>query len=335
MKTITLALQGGGTHGAFTWGVLDRLLADERIAIEAISGTSAGAINGALLACGMSEGGRDGARRLLRRFWWHLADVSRLSPLQPTPLDRALSGWGVQYSPVYQWVEAVTRLLSPYHLNPLGIDPLRAMLRSVIDFERLATSPVRLFVSATDVRSGKVRVFLPDEVTEDVVLASSCLPNLTRAVEIDGRAYWDGGYVANPAIHPLVHRAAATEVVIVQVNPIGGRPMPVLAEDILHRINEISFNASVMREMHALAYLTRLDDAGWIAPEAKVRRTHIHMIADEELMAGLHASSKFNAEPAFIDLLFDAGTQAAGSWLAAHYDDLGRTSTIDINEVYL
>lgn len=337
MKTITLALQGGGTHGAFTWGVLDRLLEDERLGIEGISATSAGAINGALLASGLAQGedGRGAARDLLARFWWHMADAARLGPLQPTPLDRATSRWGLAFSPVYQWGEAITRLFAPSQLNPLDINPLRAVLRAVIDFGAVKRSPVKLFVSATNVRSGKVRIFQPHEVDEDVILASSCLPHLFPAVEIDGEHYWDGGYVANPAIHPLMRHCDSTEVVIVQVNPIGAREVPVTADAILHRINEISFNASVMREMHALAFITGLYDRGWIDRLAGIKKTHIHLIHHEELMTGLHASSKFNAEPAFIDMLFHAGRDRADAWLSAHFDEIGRGSTIDVSEVYL
>ncbi|MGE5518195.1 MAG: patatin-like phospholipase family protein [Bacteroidota bacterium] len=335
-KTITLALQGGGSHGAFTWGVLDRLLADDRLEIEAISATSAGAINGALLVCGLAQGGRDGARSLLSRFWRHMGELSRASPLQPTPLDRLLPGWGLQCSPIYQWGEAVLRLFSPYQINPLDINPLRASLRGLIEYDALRDHPpVALYVSATNVRTGKVRIFAPEEMSEDVLLASTCLPHLFRAVDIDGQSYWDGGYVANPAIYPLMRRARANEVVIVQVTPIASRELPATADAILHRINEISFNSSVMREMHALAFITNLMDRGWIDRLAGVRKTHIHMIHDEELMSSLHATSKFNAEPAFLDLLFEAGTKAAASWLARHYDDIGRTSTIDVSEVYL
>ena len=334
-KTVTLALQGGGTHGAFTWGVLDRLLADERLEIDAISATSAGAINGALLVCGMAQGGRDGARALLARYWRGVGDMAQVSPLQPTLLDRLLPGWGLQCSPLYQWGEAVLRLFSPYQLNPLDINPMRSTLQGLIDYGALRENPpVTLYVSATNVRTGKVRIFAPHELNEDVILASTCLPHLFRAVEIDGQSYWDGGYVANPAIYPLM-RHHGNEVVIVQVTPMSTREVPVTADAILHRINEISFNSSLMREMHALAFITNLMDRGWIDRLAGVKKTHIHMIQDEDLMTGLHATSKFNAEPAFLDLLFAAGTKAAASWLARHYDDIGRTSTIDVSEVYL
>lgn len=335
-KTVTLALQGGGTHGAFTWGTLDRLLEDERLEIEAISATSAGAINGALLVCGMATGGRDGARALLSRFWSDMGHLSSVSPLQPTPLDRLLPGWGLQCSPIYQWGEAVLRLFSPYQLNPLDINPLRATLAELVDFAALRhDAPIDLYVSATNVRTGKVRIFTPDEMSEEVILASTCLPHLFRAVEINGQPYWDGGYVANPAIYPLMRRERTSEVVIVQVTPIGNHDIPVSADAILHRINEISFNSSLMREMHALAFITALHDRGWIDRLAGIRKTHIHMIQDEELMSGLHASSKFNADAAFLDHLFQAGRNAAQAWLTRHYDDIGRASTIDVSEVYL
>ncbi len=336
MKTISLALQGGGSHGAFTWGVLDRLLEDARIEIEAVSATSAGAINGALMASGLAEGGRQGARDTLSRFWWHLAETARFSPLQPTPMDRLTTHWGLSYSPLYQWGEALVRLFSPYQLNPLDINPLRAVLRTVIDFDSLRTQKLlKLFISATNVRTGKVRIFEPHEISEDVVLASTCLPHLFRAVAVDGEFYWDGGYVANPAIYPLVRHCKTGEVVIVQVSSISSRDVPTAADAILHRIDEISFNSSVMREMHALAFIANLFDRGWIDRLAGVKKTHIHMIHAEELMKNLHASSKFNSEPAFVTMLFDAGRLQADRWLDDHYDDLGRASTIDVNEVYL
>ncbi|TAN56491.1 MAG: patatin-like phospholipase family protein, partial [Rhodospirillales bacterium] len=212
-KTVTLALQGGGSHGAFTWGVLDRLLEDRRIAIEGISATSAGAINGALLVSGYAQGGRQGAREVLARFWLQVADAFRFSPAQPTPFDRLTSGWGLAYSPVYQLAEAVLRLFSPYQLNPLAINPLAMLLDTAIDFEALKRGGPKLFISATNVRSGKVRIFTAAEIDVAVILASTCLPHLFQAVEIDGEHYWDGGYVANPAIYPLMAHCDSSEVV--------------------------------------------------------------------------------------------------------------------------
>ncbi|MEW5728599.1 MAG: patatin-like phospholipase family protein [Pseudomonadota bacterium] len=336
LKTVTLALQGGGTHGAFTWGVLDRLLEDERLAIEGISATSAGAINGALAVSGLASGGRDAARALLARFWGRMAEWSLASPLQPTPLDRISGSWGLSWSPAYQWGEAMMRLLAPAQVNPLGVNPLRGLLSGLVDYGAVRANPsVRLFVSATNVRSGRLRIFEPAEIDEEVILASTCLPHLFPAVEIAGEHYWDGGYVANPAIYPLMRHCKSSEVVIVQVNPIGTREVPATADSILHRINEISFNASVMREMHALAFITGLHDRGWIDRVAGIRKTHIHLIHHEELMTGLHASSKFNAEPAFLEMLFHAGRDRAEAWLAEHYEAIGQRSTIDVSEVYL
>lgn len=335
-KIITLALQGGGTHGAFTWGVLDRLLEEDRLFIEAISATSAGAMNAAMMAYGIMKGGRRGARELLARFWWHVSEVNRFNPVQPTPLDRVMTGWGVGYSPVYIAAEAASRIWSPYQLNPLGLNPIRPILRTVLDFDELRRCEVmKLFVSATNVRTGKVKIFETSELTEDVLIASSCLPNVFQAVEIDGECYWDGGYVANPAIYPLMRHCDSSEVVIVQVNPMTARQVPQSASDILDRINDISFNASVMREMHAIAFLTSLLDKGYIDPRAGVRRTHIHMIHDEETMSALDSSSKVNGEQMFLDHLYQRGRERADSWLANNFDLLGHESTIDISEVYL
>ncbi len=335
MKTVNLAIQGGGTHGAYAWGVLDRILEDRSIRLDGISATSAGAMNAAMVAYGLMLDGREGARTMLRRFWGHLAELGRFSPVQPTWLDRVTNRWGMTHSPLYQLVEAALRLFSPYDLNPLDFNPLRGVLHSLIDFEHLRRcTQVKLFISATHVRTGKLRIFHTHEITEDVLLASACLPHLFQAVEIRGEHYWDGGYVANPAIYPLMRACDSTEVVIVQVNPLSS-DLPRSAVDILDRINEISFNTSVMREMHAIAYLTSLMERGLVSDKAELRPIHVHMIHDEVALAGLDASSKFNTEPPFLEHLFQAGRTSADRWLASHYDDLGKRSTIDIKELYL
>jgi len=265
-RPINLALQGGGSHGAFTWGVLDRLLEDGRLEVEGISGTSAGAMNAAVLAYGLARGGRDGAREMLATFWHRIADAARLSPLQPSPLDRLLSVGNMDLSPSWFLFDNLSRLFSPYELNPLNINPLADVLRDVIDFEWLAEQcageVVRLFLCATNVKTCKIKVFQGREISAEAVLASACLPFIFHAVEIDGEAYWDGGYMGNPPIFPLIYHTTGSDVLIVQINPINIAEVPKRAPEIMDRINEVSFNSSLMREFRTIAFVTRLIDDG-------------------------------------------------------------------------
>jgi NTE family protein len=335
-KTINLALQGGGAHGAFTWGVLDRLLGDARIAFEGISATSAGAMNAAVLAHGLAAGGRDGARAALAGFWRAISEAAVFSPLQPTPVERLFGSRALDYSPAFVLFDWVTRLLSPYRLNPANYNPLRQILARSIDCERLRAdaAPVKLFISATNVRTGKIKVFENREMSIDAVLASACVPFLFQAVEIDGEAYWDGGYMGNPAIFPLIYSCESRDVVIVHVNPLNRAEVPTTAAEILNRVNEISFNSSLMREMRAISFVTNLVDGGMIQYRA-LKRMLIHSIADEATMSTLSAASKLNADWGFLMELQRHGRACADAWLGAHFDRLGEESTIDIRATYL
>jgi NTE family protein len=335
VKQVNIALQGGGSHGAFAWGVLDCLLEDERIAIEGVSATSAGAMNAAVLAYGLAEGGREGARRALAGFWRRIAHAAALGPLQPSPIDRAMHNHRLDHSPIFVLLDLATRLWSPYQLNPLNYNPLRHVLEQSVDFERLrAQSPIKLFLSATNVWTGKVKVFTGDEITADAVLASACLPFMFQAVEIDGEHYWDGGYMGNPAIFPLIYHCASRDVVIVHINPMERSELPTTATEIMNRINEISFNSSLMREMRAIAFVSKLIDDGAIADET-VKRMHIHAIAADGVMRGLSVMSKLNADGEFLDHLRHDGREHAARWLDASYDRLGHESTVDVRAVYL
>jgi len=335
IKRINLALQGGGAHGAYTWGVLDRLLDDERIEVEAISGTSAGAMNAAVFADGMGRGGRDEARRSLDAFWTNISQAAQGGPLQPTPFDRFASGWNLDHSAAFVAFDMLTRMLSPYQLNPLNLNPLRGALVKSVDFERLeGCRAVKLFISATNVKTGKVRVFKSGEITPDVLLASACLPFLFQAVTIDGESYWDGGYMGNPAIFPLIYGAETPDVVIVQINPLGCDRVPTTATEIMNRVNEISFNSSLMREMRAISFVTDLIDAGKLDAN-NYKRINVHWIEAEKHMKGLGVSSKLNARMDFLLHLKAIGRQAAEGWLDANFDSIGRRSTIDIMEKFL
>ncbi len=335
VKTINLALQGGGAHGAFTWGVLDRLLEDERISFEGITATSAGAINAVVLVYGLIEGGREGARKALANFWRRVSNAAAFSPLQPTLLDRLTHNHSMDMSPAYIGFDMLTRLVSPYQFNPFNYNPLRDVLNEVIDFERLRTDiPLKLFLSATNVRTGKIKVFSNEELSVDAVLASSCMPFLFHAVEIDGEYYWDGGYMGNPAIYPLIYNCDSRDVVVVHVNPIVRNDVPRTARDIQNRINEISFNSSLMREMRAIAFVSRLIDDGQVKNGA-LRRILIHAIETDDFMCGLGASSKLNADWEFFTHLRDVGREQAGRWLVENFDQLNNETTADIHGKFL
>jgi NTE family protein len=334
-KTINLALQGGGAHGAFTWGVLDRLLQDERIAIEGIAATSAGAMNATVFAHGLTVGGRQGARSALTEFWRRLSEVACWSPLQPSLFDLWLGDDSLSHSPAFVMFDLMARVLSPYQFNPWNWNPLGAVLSDSVDFNRLrGAGGTKLFLSATNVRTGKLKIFSGQEITADAVLASACLPFLAHAVEIDGEAYWDGGYMGNPAIFPLIYECQSRDVLIVHVNPLNRQEIPKSAADILNRIHEISFNSSLMREMRAISFVSRLIDEQKIN-DGSLRKILIHSIFADDITSRLGVASKHNANWRFLTRLRDGGCALAEAWLAANYDHLGRQSTVDLPAVFL
>ncbi len=334
-KTINLALQGGGSHGAYTWGALDRLLEEEELDIEGISGASAGAMNAIALASGFTKGGRAGAKAELARMWEHISHENLFSPIQRTPFDMLMKNWSLRDSPSYLGFDLLSRMLSPYQINPLGINPLRIMLLRMMDFEAVkACQQLKLFISATSVRTGKPRVFKRHEIDVDVLAASSCLPNLYQAVEIDGDAYWDGGYMGNPMIWPMIYDCTSRDVVLIQVNPLTRDEIPKTAMEINNRVNEINFNASLMREMRAIDFVTRLLDDGTLDTK-KYKRMFIHRIHSESKMDELDASSKLNAEWDFLKYLRKTGYAAADNWLRAHWAQIGVESSVDIRKSYL
>jgi NTE family protein len=326
---IDLALQGGGSHGAFTWGVLDRLLEEPRLRIAGISGTSAGAMNAAVLADGWTKGGADGARAALDKYWQHVSRAAAFSPLQRSPLDRLMGRWTLDASPAYIAMDLMSRVLSPYDLNPLGLNPLRKILAESIDFDRLGRSPIKLFITATSVRTGRGRIFRNGEITPDVLLASACLPTMFRAIEIDGEPYWDGGFSGNPTITPLVRESDAHDTILVQINPTERPEPPRSAADILNRLNEISFNSPLAKELRMIALLRQVADPG-TGEGARWANMRTHRIKTE-MLAQLGASSKLNAEWDFLSMLCVEGRRAASEFLDAHADDLGKRSTADLD----
>lgn len=326
---IDLALQGGGSHGAFTWGVLDRLLDEPWLKIEGISGTSAGAMNAAVLAGGWANGGAAGARAALDAYWARVSRAAAFSPLQRSPLDHLMGRWSLDTSPAYVVFDLMTRMVSPYDLNPFGLNPLREILAESIDFDRLKQAPMKLFVTATSVRTGRGRIFRNAQITPDVLLASACLPTMFQAIEVDGELYWDGGFAGNPTITPLVRETNGHDTILVQINPPERNEPPRSAAEILNRLNEISFNSALMKELRMIALLRQVADPGR-GEGARWAGMRTHRIKSERL-AEFGASSKLNAEWAFVALLKAEGRRCADEFLSKHGDDLGRRSTADLD----
>ncbi|MFZ3327476.1 MAG: patatin-like phospholipase family protein [Methylocella sp.] len=326
---VDLALQGGGSHGAFTWGVLDRLLEEPWLGIDGISGTSAGAMNAAVLVDGFVKGGAAGARTSLESFWRRVSDAARFSPFRRGPLDVLLGRWTLDSSPIYIGVDLLSRLVSPYDLNPMGNNPLRAILAETIDFERLPRSPIKLFITATNVRTGRGHVFKNNAITPDVLLASACLPTMFQAIEIDGEPYWDGGYSGNPTITPLIRECKSQDTILVQINPIERKESPRSASEILNRLNEVSFNAVLLKELRMIALLRQVANPG-DSEGGQWAGMRIHRVASE-MMTELGASSKLNAEWEFFSLLHDEGRRSAQVFLETHAMDLGSRSTLNVD----
>jgi NTE family protein len=324
---VDLALQGGGAHGAFTWGVLDRLLEEERIAIEGISGTSAGAMNAVALAQGLAGGGPPAAQELLAAYWNRVSDAARFSPIQRSVFDVMMGRWSLDLSPSFILSQQLSRTFSPYELNPLGLNPLRDIVAEVFDFEVINAAKLpKLFLSATNVRTGQAKVFRQPEISVDTVMASACLPFLFPAVEIDGEAYWDGGYMGNPPLFPLIDETEARDIVIIQINPFTRNEIPRSAYEIENRLNEITFNASLVKELRAAAFLweiihhEKLDRAAY-------RDARLHLIQAEAEMRELSVSSKLNAEWAFLRHLHEIGYETAARWLEENLESIGVRTT--------
>jgi len=326
---VDLALQGGGSHGAFTWGVLDRLMDEPWLRIDGISGTSAGAMNAVVLTGGFAADGPAGAKSALSAFWRRVADSARFSPIRRSPFDVVLGRWTLDTSPFYLAFDLASRVFSPYDLKFAGANPLQRVLADSVDFAQVARSPIRLFVTATNVHTGRGRVFRNAELTPDIVLASACLPTLFRAIEIDGQSYWDGGYAGNPTITPLVRESDSHDTLLVAVNPIERPETPRSAREILDRVNEVSFNATLLKELRMIALLRQVVDAG-TSEGRKWAEMRMHLVTSK-VLADLGASSKFNAEWDFLCMLRDEGRRAAEAFLAANSQNIGKRSSMDLD----
>src|SRR5215470_18048238 len=328
--SVDLGLQGCGAHGAFTWGVLDRLLEESWLLFDGVSGTSAGAMNAVVMADGLAAGGPSQARVTLEQFWKLVSDAALLSPLRRGPLEILTGRWTLDYSPVFVALDIAARVFSPYDVNPLGANPLRQILADSVDFERLVRAPIKIFVTATNVRTGRGRIFRNADMTPDVLLASACLPTMFQAVDIDGEPYWDGGYSGNPTMVPLIRECASSDTILVQINPIERPGIPRSAREIHNRLNEIAFNAVLIKELRGAALLRKAADPG--SDEGRLwAKMRVHRIASDKMIE-LDFSSKLLAEWDFFLLLRDEGRKAAQAFLDAHGVDLGVRSTLDLDQ---
>jgi NTE family protein len=333
-KRINLALQGGGAHGAFTWGVLEHLLGDERLAFEGISGTSAGAVNAVMLADGLARGGRAEAQKRLADFWRAVSNNGNLPPLQRAVVERMLSFIPLEGTPMQAWLDMLSRYFSPYDFNPLNINPLKDLFERFVDFETVRNfSDLQLFISATNVQTGRVRIFSREKITAEALMASACLPLLFRAVEIDGVPYWDGGYLANPVIFPFFGTTKTEDVLVVQINPLVRQATPTSANEIMNRINEITFNSSLLSEYRAIEFVTRLIDQGRLprgTGSGQYRRVNVHRIVLDRFGTNFDAASKITTDYNFLAALHLSGKRAARRFLDEHFADIGVKSTVDL-----
>ncbi|MDK3018452.1 patatin-like phospholipase family protein [Pseudodonghicola flavimaris] len=339
-RRINLALQGGGAHGAYTWGVLDRLLEEEDLEIASITGTSAGALNAAAFKAGLIEGGRAGAREKLDWLWGRMHGMGdmRLSHwlgvLEPAQVAQA-----IEYSLPFSLADAWSRMVSPYAYGPFYMNPLEPLVKS-LDFDHVCAAALpELFICATKVHSGKIRVFSGEEISTDAILASACLPNMFQAVEIadpetgELEAYWDGGYTGNPALFPLFRMDLPPDVVVVNINPLERREVPITPQQIQNRINEISFNSSLLRELRAINFVQRLIDEGTVEQD-RMKRVFVHMIADDDLMNELSVATKVVPTPMILGHLKEAGRASADAFLSEHKDNLGKRNSVDLEKMF-
>ncbi|NDF11675.1 MAG: patatin-like phospholipase family protein [Proteobacteria bacterium] len=337
-KHLNLALQGGGAHGAFTWGVLDRLLEEDSLSIDGITATSAGAMNAALAVYGIAKGGAANgvseAKKAMDMFWRKVSAAAVLSPLQPTIFDKMMGNTDMSMSPSFMAMDYLTRMFSPYQLNYFDLNPLEDVLKEVIDFDILQQSNKRLFINATNVLSGKIKVFEVHEIDAKVLMASACLPFIFKTVEIDGQPYWDGGYSGNPALFPLIYSCNSTDVLIVQINAVNIDHVPTTANDIMNRVNEISFNSNLMREVRAISFVSKLLKKGKVK-EDEYKDIRLHLIEADEIMAGLGHASKFNADWDFLVHLKEIGRQSAEDWVKKNAAKVGCESSVDIKDYFL
>lgn len=337
-RPVCLALQGGGSHGAFQWGVLDRLLEDDRLDICAVSAASAGAMNAAALVSGLAEGGAAAARARLDRLWREVNQSGGRNVFGDSAVWSAAfsPGW-LKETEFWRQAETLAMSMSPYRFNPFNLNPLKRVLDTAIDFEAVRASEVKLFVAATAVRAGRSRVFGTPEITDDVLLASACLPHLFQAVEIDGEPYWDGGYLANPPLWPLLQADTPDDIVLMPLNPFRRDETPTAAGEIMDRLNEIVFNAPLVAELRAIAFVQDLIADGRLKPDGpdRYRRLRLHAVEADPWLGDLSLGSKFDTEWTFLNRLKTWGREAAEAWLAGCFEAVGDRSSVDVGARFL
>lgn len=336
-KSINLALQGGGAHGAFTWGVIDRFLEDGRVEFEGISGSSAGALNAVVLAYGLIKG-PEHARIVLHDFWENISRTGQLiNPVRQMPWDRFLFGEKMEYATSNHLFQAFTHLFSPYVLNPLNINPLKDLLLETVDFEVFHKhAKVKLWLTATNVNTGKGKVFSGKELSADAVMASACIPHFFQAVEIDGQHYWDGGFMGNPVLYPLIYETKSSDILIVHINPIFRDGLPTTSHEIMNRMNEISFNTALIKELRAITFVQDLIKKEWIKDEYRdqMKNVLMHSILADKAMSDISAASKLSSDWTFLTMLRDRGRDTASAWLNEHYSDINKRSSVDLKKEF-
>lgn len=328
VKDISLALQGGGSHGAFTWGVLERLLEEDSINITEITATSAGAMNAVILNYGFSKGGKELAKKLLESFWKKISFISALSPVQPSVFEKFMGVTSPTANPMFQAADMLRHLFSPYQLNFLDVNPLRDILNEIVDFDELKKiSKIKLFINATNIKNGKLRVFKCNEITDKVLLASACLPYIAQTVTIDNDKYWDGGFSGNPALSPLIYDSKTSDIVVVQIIPFHFDETPINIPEIIDRVNEISFNNALLKEVDGITSVNELIENNDIKNKLSYRKINLHLIGNEEIITSLGRASKLNADWQFLTYLRDAGRQTAEDWINQNHDKIGKETT--------
>ena len=331
-KVVNLALQGGGSHGAFTWGVLDRLLEEEALHFEGITGTSAGEVNAVVLADGLAAGGREGARNALRAYWQKVSALFARGIFRPSLIDKGSPDFGLEHSPGFRFFEPMIYFASPYQANPFNHNPFSDLLAEAINFERVRQqTEVKLFLCATNVQTAKVKIFAGKELRVEHVLASTCLPLLMQAVEVDGEYYWDGSYAGNPAIFPLVYDCDSRDILMVHITPAERPGVPTTSPAIMNCMQEISFNTSLIREMRTISSLNKLVEQGRMGGGKLML---VHVIEAEEFITAFSWSSRLNADWDFLLHLHNMGRARADQWLEVNFNRLGIELTVDLDTKY-
>lgn len=334
-KKVSLALQGGGSHGAYTWGVVDALLEDERLQIEGVSGTSAGGMNAASIIQGLIKGGNAGARKTMTEYWQLIGQMGKTSPLQFYPYDKITKNFTLSNNPILHMMQFIGNLVSPYQLNPHNIHPLRNMVENFFDYDALQNSTeYKLFLCATHVATGTLKIFTGKEVNPQSLLASACVPTLFQAIEVNGDYYWDGGFIGNPAIYPLIYSCDTPDIITVQIRRVYDPKLPTTMSAIHNRLGEITQNSCLNREMRAITFITKLIDEG-IIPEGKLKRLYMHMIRDDAFIGSLDRTTGFSSDPDFLEYLFQAGHRFGRKWLFENFHSIGVRSTAHLDEDYV